>query len=218
MTNHPHRQHDEDEPTAEEMLAGAVEPLAAEMRDKLGIPEPGDVPPQGSAEVPAHTGNGVPPGLRGGTAKVAAEAVAEALGQHLPQMMFQAVAAALQQVPVRTITQERMCATCIVNRIGWENLHRAELEAAMDAAALAAGVQPGTQQAAQLDLAAFLPQGLRPGERGGLPGVSQSATTWQGTECCPMHIPGVQAAGRSPLVVATAGMSPAMLAQFAGVR
>jgi hypothetical protein len=143
--------------------------------------------------------------------------VAEALGQHLPQMLFQAVAAALQQVPVRTITQERMCATCIVNRIAWENLHRAEMEQAMEAAAHAAGVQPGSQQAAQLDLAAFLPPGLRPGERGGLPGVSLAVTTWQGTECCPVHIPGVQA-GRSPLLIANAAMSPAMLAQFAGVR
>jgi len=212
MTNDPHRKRPDISAETERDLA-AAEALAGDI-----VPaEPGGIPPQGSAEIPAHTGNGVPPGFRGGTAKVAAEAVAEALGQHLPQMLFQAVAAALQQVPVRTITQERMCATCIVNRIAWENLHRAEMEQAMEAAANAAGVQPGSQQAAQLDLAAFLPPGLRPGERGGMPNVLQAATTFQGTGCCPMHIPGVQAA-RSPLVVATAGMSPAMLAQFAGAR
>lgn len=202
MTNHPHREHDDNTSETESDLAAAG---------------PGGIPPQGSAEVPAHTGNGVPPGLRGGTAKVAAEAVAEALGQHLPQMLFQAVVAALQQVPVRTITQERLCATCIVNRIGWENLHHADMEKAMTAAAQAAGVQPGTMQAAQLDFTVFLPERLRPGQPKGMPDVRQAVTTFQGMETCPMHIPGIQAA-RSQLVVATATMSPRALAQFAGVR
>lgn len=196
MTNHPHRQRDENEPSIEDA---------------------GSIPPQGSAEVLAHTGNGVPPGLHPNTAKQAAQAVAEALGQHLPQMLFQAVTAALSQVQVQAVTQQHVCATCVAARIGWENLHRAEMEKAMEDAAHAAGVQPGTPQAAQLDLAAFLPPDLRPGGQGGMPDVRQAITTHQGTDSCPMHIPGVQA-GRSPLLVANAAMSPAMLAQFAGAR
>jgi hypothetical protein len=221
MTNHPRRKHDEEnEPSIEDMVAEAVEPLAAEMREKLGIPQPGEVPPQGSAEVPAHTGNGVPAGLKANAAKqigdAAGAAMAGALGNLLPQMLVDAFANVLMQVPVQLAgQQQRLCATCLVQRIGWENLNRAEMEKAMDAAAQAAGVQPGTPQAAQLDFLPFLAPHLRPGERNGMPGVSPAVTTFQGTDSCPMHIPGVQA-GRTPLLVATAGMSPAMAAQFAG--
>jgi hypothetical protein len=91
------------------------------------------------------------------------------------------------------------------------------MEAAMEAAAAAAGVQPGSPQAAQLDLAVFLPEHLRPGGQSGMPDVRQAITTFQGTEACAMHIPGVQA-GRSALLVANAAMTPAMLSQFAGAR
>jgi hypothetical protein len=217
MTNHPHRQHDENEPSIEEMVAEAVEPLAAEMREKLAIPAPGDLPPQGSAEVPSHTGNGVPPGLKPNAAKqigqAAGEAIAGTLGQMLPQMLFSAFTAALSQVPVQV--PQYMCATCIANRIGWENAHRAEMEKAMADAAVAAGVPAGTPQAAQLDLAPFLPPQLRPGERTGIPDVRPKVTTAQGTDVCSMHIPGVQA-GRPPLLVATAAMNPALTRQFTG--
>lgn len=207
MTNHPHRRDDE-----------AVEPSGEELAAHLEPAGPGGIPPQGSAEIPAHTTNGVPPGLKpGNAAKLAAEAVAETLGQHLPQMLFQAFAAALQQVPVQAVIQQHVCCTCIINRIGWENAHRSEMEKAMEDAAHAAGVQPGTPQAAQLDLAVFLPEHLRPGGRAGMPDVRQAVTTFGGTEVCPMHIPGVQAGG-SQLIRATAAMSPAMLGQLAGIR
>lgn len=197
MTNHPGRKRGDDE----ELSAEAIEPSAAET-------------------VQAHTPNGVPPGLKQDPAVLAAKAVAQTLGEHLPNMLFQAMAAALSQAVVQAVTQQHMCSACIIERIRWENAHRAEMDAAMTATAQAAGVEPGSPEAGRLDLAAFLPDGLRPGERGGMPGVGQAVTTFQGAEMCPVHVAqaaGVQA-GRSPLLIANAAMSPAMLGQLAGTR
>ena len=209
MTNHPRRARDEDTDLAAEALEGISSVLPA---------EDGDIPPQGSAEVPAHTGNGLPPGLRPNAAKLIGQAVAETLGQVLPQMLFQAVAGALQQVPVQAVIQQHMCATCIIARIAWENSHRAAMEAAMAAAAQAAGVDADSPQARRTDLTPFLPPHLRPGEKAGIPAIAQAITTHQGAELCAAHL--AQAAGiqpgRSPLLVATATMNPAMLGQFAG--
>ena len=213
MTNHPHRKRpdvtsetDRDEAAAE-ALAGDLLPA-----------EPGDIPPQGSSGVPAHTGNGVPPGLRPNAAKLIGAAVAEAFGGQFPQMLFSAFAQALSQVPVQAMTQQHMCATCIISRVAWENSHRAAMEAAMTAAAQAAGVEADSPQARRTDLTPFLPPHLRPGENAGIPNVAQAVTTHQGTDLCPVHL--AQAAGiqpgRSQLLVATATMNPAMLGQFAG--
>jgi hypothetical protein len=190
MTNHPRKRHDitsetERDQSAAEALAGDLLPA-----------EPGDIPPQGSAEVPAHTGNGVPPGLRANAAKVLGQAIASTLAETLPQMLFQALATALSQVQVQTVTQQHFCATCIIGRVMWENSHRADMEKAMTAAAQAAGA----------------------GERNGIPNVAQAVTTHQGADLCAMHL--AQAAGiqpgRSQLLVATATMNPAMLGQLAG--
>lgn len=174
MTNHPNRKRDEEnEPTIEEMVAEAVEPLAAELREKL---------------TPAH-GNGIAPGLRANAAKMLGQAIAatlaESLSESLPQAMYSALAA-----------QRPPCATCVIQRVTWENLHRAEMDTAMAAAA----------QAGQQDIAPFLPPGLRPGEQGGIPNVTQSITAFQGTELCVAHLgdaAGIRP-GKSPLLVATA--------------
>lgn len=161
----------------------------------------------------AHTPNGVPPGLKQDPAVLAAKAVAQTLGEHLPNMLFQAVTAALSQVPVQAVTEQHMCATCIIERIAWENAHRAEMEAAIAAAAETPG--PANPQP---DLAPFLPEALRPGAPRGIPGVAQAVTTFQGAEMCPAHVAkaaGVQP-GRSPLLLATAALSPAALGRLAG--
>jgi hypothetical protein len=213
MTNHPNRKRDENEPSIEEIAAGAAEPLATEMREKLAL-ERGSIPPQGSATVPAHTPNGLKPD----PAVLAAKAVAQTLGEHLPNMLYQALTAALSQVPVQTVSQQHMCATCIIGRIQWENTHRAEMEQAMTAAAEAAGVVPHSPEAGRIDFGPFLPEALRPGGTRGIPGVQQAVTTFQGAEACPLHVAqaaGVQP-GRSPLLVANAAFSPAMLGQPAG--
>jgi len=168
----------------------------------------------GRPPAPAQTPNGDHP-PRPDAAKLIGQAVAESLGQHLPQMLFQALAAALQQV-----TQQHFCATCIISRVMWENSHRADMEKALAAAAQAAGAEPGSPQAGQQDLTPFLPPALRPGERNGIPAVGQAVTTSQGTDLCAAHL--AQAAGiqpgRSQLLVATATMNPAMLGQLAGTR
>jgi len=192
MTNHPGRRRGDDEEPQ------SVQEMAGEMDAQMP---------------PGHTPNGVPAGLKPDPVTLAAKAVAQTLGEHLPNMIFQAMAAALSQVQVTT--QQHLCATCIIARIGWENSHRADMEAAMMAAAEAAGAEPGSPQAGQLELTPFLPPDLRLGERNGMPGVAQAVTTFQGTEVCPAHLPGGHAA-RSPLLVATAGMSPAMAARFTG--
>jgi hypothetical protein len=207
MTNHPRRARDDAErdAAAADALAGELEPAGL-----------GDIPPQGSAEVPAHTGNGTPPGLRPNAAKIIGEAVAgavaQALGRSLPQAIYSAFGAALSQFPVQAVTQQHMCATCIIQRIAWENAHKAAMDKAIAAAKEAAA--PGGPQP---DLAPFLPEALRPGGPDGIPDVAQAVTTFQGAEACPAHL--AQAAGiqpgRSPLLVATATMNPAMLA---GIR
>jgi hypothetical protein len=196
MTNDPNRKRDDDEPAA-------------------GTPGTAGISPAGVA---AHTSNGVPPGLKPDPVILAAKAVAQALGEHLPDMLFQAMAAALSQVALTA--QRPPCATCIIERIRWENANRDAMQKAMGAAAEAAGIEPVTPQASQLDLTAFLPPRLHPGKPGGMPGVSQSITAYQGTETCAPHLAqaaGVQP-GRSPLLIATAAMSPAMAGQFAGNR
>jgi hypothetical protein len=195
MTNHPRRQRDQEN----------SEPAEAA---SLQHPHDGEIPPQGSAEVPAHTGNGVPPGLTGGAAIAAARAVAEVLGEQLPRIMFQAFAAALSQVQVQAVTPQHMCGTCLTARVGWEDTHRAGMEQAMTAAAVAAGVEPGSPEAGRIDFGPFLPEALRPGGRNGIPDVLQAITTIQGTDLCPRHVPG--AAGRPLLLAATANLGVAM--------
>ena len=56
-------------------------------------------------------------------------------------MLFQALGGALSQVPVQAVTQQHMCATCIADRIRWENAHRPEMEKALADAAREAGLE-----------------------------------------------------------------------------
>lgn len=205
MTNHPHRRHDENEPTVEELAAEALQP-----------PETAVIPPQGSAEVPAHTGNGVPPGLRPNAAKLIGQAVAETLGQVLPQILFNAFVQALSSVQVTT--KPLHCATCFVARVGWFAQHAAEVEAARAAMeAAAAELDPADPRRGMLNPVAFLPEHLRPSAGPqAMPGLAAGEIMMNGTLHCAEHAPGVQQPGRSPLLVATATMNPAMFGQFAG--
>jgi hypothetical protein len=210
MTNHPGRKRGDDEEQSPADALAADVPAVQEMADEMAAAQ---MPP-------GHTPNGVPPGLKPDPVILAAKAVAQALGEHLPNTLFQAMTAALSQVPVQAITQQHMCATCIIQRIAWEGAHKSAMDKAIAAAAAAAGIEPGSPETARLDLTPFLAPDLRPGERGGMPGVQQAITTFQGADACAIHAAqaaGVQA-GRSPLLVASATMNPAMLGQLAGVR
>jgi hypothetical protein len=207
MTNHPRRQRPDITGEAERDAA-AADALAGEL-----VPAgPGDIPPQGSAEIPAHTGNGVPPGLRANAAKIIGQTVAEAIAQALPQAVYSAFVQALSQVPVQVIARQPLCGTCLLLRITWEQNHRKPMEQAIADACQAAGIEPGSPQAGQLDLAAFLPPELRPGTPGGMPPVQERATTVNGSDLCPMHIPGVQS---GPHIMAVPALSGQALAQFA---
>lgn len=161
---------------------------------------------------PASTPNGAA-AFRPEAASLIGRAVAGALKETLPPMLFQAVAQALSQVPVQTAaSQPRWCATCVVQRSQWEAAHKTDMDTALNAAAASAGISPEDPRAGRLDLAAFLPALLRPGQPGGMPPLASPVTAVQGTELCPAHIPGVTA-GRGGLLIAQGALSPAMLRQ-----
>ena len=129
--------------------------------------------------------------------------------EQLPQMLMQAFANVLMQVPVRTAGGQRACAVCLTQRVTWEHGHDAEITAAKEAVAQAAG----TPELAGLDWTAFLPPDLRPG--GGdkaVPEVRQGVTIAQGAEVCAQHLPGVPEAGKRPFLIANQSLSSAMLA------
>lgn len=142
------------------------------------------------------------------------------LAQFLPQMVAQGVAQALQQVPVRT---RRLCAKCLTVRIAWEAAHAVAMKQAVAAAAVAAGIMPpgadldqSDPRLGQLEIGPYLPDHLRPGGPEGMPQIMDAITTAAGDEVCPMHLPGVpQQPGRRPLLIAPAGMTPAMAARLA---
>jgi hypothetical protein len=189
MTNHPHRKRD-DEPSIES-------------------PEPGDIPPQGSAEVPMHTGNGVPLGLQANAARLIGRAVAEAVSEMLPPMLAQALGSA---------TPQYHCATCLAERLNWEIAHEADLRASVDEMRIAGqAMQPGDPRLAQLNPFMFLPPHLLPSQDPAdphpeaIPVPSAGVTMAGGTLFCAAHMPGVNRPGevpKRPLLVATTAMGP----------
>lgn len=133
------------------------------------------------------------------------------LMEELPQMLFSAFGQALQRQPVTTVSaQQHLCHECLGARFAFERQHGEEIKVAMGLAAKAAGIEPGSPQASQVDFAPFLPERLQPGQASGIPAINPSITTVAGNEVCQWHIPGVQA-GRRPLLVAPAGVNLASL-------
>lgn len=147
----------------------------------------------------------LPPGLSPNGHRPS-ERLAE-LMEKLPQMVYGAFAAVLQQQPVTTVSaQQHLCHECLGARFAFERQHGDEIRTAMGLAAKAAGVEPGSPQASQVDFAPFLPERLQPGQASGLPAINPSITTVAGSEVCQWHIPGVQS-GRRPLLIASAGVN-----------
>lgn len=231
MTNHPNRKR-RDVTAEDERQLEAIEGIVADLTPGDTVVElgggdqdlrpaaPGDIPPQGSAEMPAHNGNGVPPGLRPNAAKLIGQTVAAGLIEALPQVLTQALA---------SVSQRYYCATCLVERLNWEIKHEAELKEAigeMNLAAMAIAPGPqGDQQRAQLNPFMFLPGHLLPSPDPADPHPEaitepqMGVVTVSGTTYCTIHVPGVNRPGTSPkplLLVATATMNPAMLGQFGG--
>ncbi len=190
MTNHPGRKRDDDKPTIQE-------------------PAPGDIPPAGSAEVPAHTANGVPPGLQVNAARLIGRSVAEALSDMLPSMLAQAV---------DSVTPQYHCATCLTGRLNWEIVHAEDLKASIDQMNIAAqAMQPDDPRRDQLNPFMFLAPHLLPSQDpadphpDAIPVPSAGVTMEGGTMKCAVHLSGVNRPGEAPkrpLLVATTTMNP----------
>ena len=160
-----------------------IRQLAAEMNEKLGAPAP------------------VPPGFSPNGGKTHMVMLLE----QLPQMLFQAVAQALQQVPA----QRFKCDTCVALRIAWVTTHQAELQAANEAMA---GLPPGDPR--QGNPLPFLPEGTPPP-----PNVFDGMVMVGGSVKCADHIPGVSTQpGRKEFLIANGPLSSALIAEAMGQR
>jgi len=164
-------------------------------RDDAPEPAPESVPPMTE----------LPPGLsqngHGPTAR---------LMEALPQMLFQAVTAALQQVQVTTAPLP--CATCFLARLQWGASHAAEFREAERAyaAAVAEQEQKDPQDRVALDPASFAPDSLQ-----SAPPLQGGTVMVGGTLYCAQHIPGAPGMpGTSPLLIAQAHLTPGMLSEM----
>jgi hypothetical protein len=137
-------------------------------------------------------------------------AQAAALLAQLPQ----AIGAMLAQV-VKSIPRPPLCSTCLIARLKWEAQYMPQLEAAITAAAEAAGIPDGDPRRGLIDAASYLPEHLQPGAGSqGMPPVNPKNTTIGGTDYCSGHIPGL--AGGRTLLVAQGALSSSLLAQYSG--
>jgi len=160
---------------------------------------------------PAHTPNG--------NHALIGKAVAEALAEMLPQILYDAFTQALSQVQV-TVKQLH-CATCFVARVGWFAQHAAEVEAARAAmTAAAAELAPGDPRAGMLNPLMFLPEHLQPSQDPAnpnpqaMPGLAEGAVMAGGTLYCAEHVPGAPVqAGRKQFLIAHQPLTSALLAE-----
>jgi hypothetical protein len=161
------------------------------------MPAPGTVPPGFT-----HNGNGP------------MERMAAALEQ-LPQMLYQALSAALQQTQVTT--RRLPCTTCVMARLKWASDHSAAITAAEEAlkAAMAGQAARAPQDRVQLAPGAFLPEQLRPGGDQAPPPLQDGLVLVGGTLHCLEHVPNAPGQpGARQLLVAQGALSPAALAQI----
>lgn len=176
MTNHPRRERDEDgKPEPAQELAASV-PAVQELADEISARPP--VPP-------GFSPNGHTP--------------TRTLIEQLPQMLFQAVAAALQQVPVQVVVKPGPCGTCFTARVGWFTGHSAEIaraEAAYQAAL--SELAPDDPQRGLIEPLSFLPAALQPSQDPAhpnplaMPGLAEGVIMTGGTWHCAQHVPGIQ--------------------------
>lgn len=137
--------------------------------------------------------NGHGSAFRPDAAALIGKAVASALQETFPQMLFQALASVLTQVPVHAVTQQLRCAGCMLARLEWHAAYRAECE---EAERQFAALPPGDPRQGQAGFLEFLPEHLRPGAGPrGMPPVADGVVMLNGSVWCTEHIPG--AAGRT---------------------
>lgn len=144
----------------------------------------------------------------------------ERLGQlmeTLPQMLASAFASVLQQVPVQTKCPWR-CTQCVMNRLAWVRSHERETTAAHSAyvqamTELAALPDGDPRRGFVPDFTMFLPAHLKPGAEQGMPPLQDGPVLVGGSAWCMEHVPG--APGKTQLLIASAGLTPGMLASLA---
>lgn len=130
----------------------------------------------------------------------------------LPPMLGQAVAQSLQQGQPR-----RWCVQCLTQRLQWEGRHTADMEAALELAAKAAGIPEGDPRRGQIDVTPFLPERLRAGAvPEGMPQLSDGVTIAGGNLVCPMHVPGGPGTRGRSLIIPPPGMPVSMAVALAG--
>lgn len=144
------------------------------------------------------------------------------LMEQLPQMLVNAVASAmdhvLRQVPVRTTGYK--CAECVTGRFLWVAEHKTETDAAYAAYVRVmqelSALEDGDPRKVAPVFASFLPEALRPGGPQCMPLIGDGDVMVGGTVLCSDHAPG--GPGTQPpsrLLVASAGLTPGMLASLA---
>lgn len=107
-----------------------------------------------------------------------------------------------------------LCATCVGLQHAWAARNAPAINAAKkQAMAVIGATSESDPRLAQIDLAAFLPENLRPGQAQGVPQVFDAAYELDGTSLCPAHHPAA-AAGKGSLI-AMPGMSLHAAAQIA---
>lgn len=170
---------------------------------------------------PSTPSSGIPAGLSPNGHPTPTRQLMEAL----PQMLAQAVASALMQVPVTVQQQQPLvvrplpCAQCYLERMRWGKLHEAALAKAEAEYQAAAAEMAQRDEADQVPLNGldYLPARLHPGAPQGPPPVSEPVTMAGGTLVCAAHIPGSPGQpGSSGIIPVSGYVSPSMLATLTG--
>ena len=137
----------------------------------------------------------------------AAALIGAAVGKHLaglfaemlPQLIGNAFASVLEQIPVRT---GRLCCKCLASRIAWETVNATAINDALYSAMADEGITDRADPRCRtLDVTSFLPDGVSG------PPVNDGVTITGGEEVCALHLPGTpqQQPGRKPFLVAQTG-------------
>lgn len=140
------------------------------------------------------------------------QAVANALMPLFMQILPQVLGQAVQQGQRRG-----WCAQCALQRMQWEDRHKADMDAALELAAKAAGIADSDPRRPQLDVGPFLPAHMQPrsGDAEQMPLLADWVTQVGGTLVCARHIPGAPAEqGKRPFLIAHGAMTPGMLAEM----
>jgi hypothetical protein len=154
---------------------------------------------------PAFSANGH------GPVTAAVQQVAAAI-QQLPQTLFGAMSAALQQEQAAPLR----CATCMLNRLQWGVQHGPAFAAAEAAFKAAAEEMAGRAAEDQVPLnpSAYVPEHLQPGGASAPAPINPGVVMIGGSLYCASHIPGAPGMpGQSPLLVAQANL-PGLMAEM----